>query len=96
MNFIGHWNATQDSYLSDATLKDSGNLVVLAFGAALAGALGDADPLAPGTEAVRPVLKGHKPPSFEEALSIFKEVVKSVRLRQSVIATSEVTPKSKP
>ena len=34
-----------------------------------------------GQEPIRPALKGQVPPSFEEGLKIFEEVVKSVRLR---------------
>ena len=51
--------------------------IKLQMGAALA----DAPDLPKGQEPIRPALKGQVPPSFEEGLKIFEEVVKSVRLR---------------
>jgi len=56
--------------------------IKLQMGAALA----DAPDLPAGQEPIRPALKGHVPPSFEEGLKIFEEVVKSVRLRPVVHA----------
>ena len=54
--------------------------IKLQMGAALA----DAPDLPKGQEPIRPALKGQVPPSFEEGLKIFEEVVKSVRLRPVV------------
>lgn len=51
--------------------------IKLQMGAALA----DAPDLPAGQEPIRPALKGHTAPSFEEGLMIFEEVVKSVRVR---------------
>ena len=60
--------------------------IKLQMGAALA----DAPDLRKGQEPIRPALKGQVPPSFEEGLKIFEEVVKSVRLRLVAQAGADV------